>query len=181
MSASKSPRAPTAISRAHGSLTAECRRSVSSETPRTRRLTASQYVTAPPRSTSLAPGISAMRAATRPAVQDSAVASVRPIPRARSTSSRAAHSRRPSNVMASMPFAPYMKSPATMQVDRGAVACMTARYTRKMIWRAFQKYWAPETTVRMTAASIDTRQNASRPPTMPATAPPWTERAMKSR
>lgn len=87
ISASKRDRAPSAIARAHGSLTAVNSLSTSQGTPNTRCLTSSQYVTAPPRSTVLAPGIPAMLEATMPAVHDSAVATVTPRAVAFSTNS----------------------------------------------------------------------------------------------
>ena len=76
-------------------------------------------------STEEAPGISAMVAATRPAVQDSAQPTVTPARAHRSTSSRA--------------------------IASASVAMRPIPY-EKMTERPFQKYWTPETTVSTTAA-----------------------------
>src|SRR5438132_11656605 len=68
--------APSAISRAHGSLTAPKSASVSGLTPRTPVLISSEYDTTLPRKKTLAPDSDDTSCPARPPVHDSAMASV---------------------------------------------------------------------------------------------------------
>ena len=77
MSAPVTRRAPSAIMAAHSSETAPCFWITSAETPSTFILTSLEYETMPPSSTSEQPGMSPIRDAIIPAVQLSAVATVR--------------------------------------------------------------------------------------------------------